>query len=678
MFPMINHPAMVRRAMINTLPLFQRTAVRTNSSSATASNLPKTPVLISGAGPVGLTLALLLAHRNIPSTIIERRPYLCGEEPRDPNGRLLHPPSHPRAHVLNARTMEIFRAMNLEEQVRALAPPEHQWSTFRYCQSLVGDDYSVDRHADVGNERFDNLMEHTPSFITHVSQPKLESLLLKEVRAKPELIHVHTNMQVDDFETHGDSHTTVTLSHSHRQNDGKLDTATTMDCFFLAGCDGAGSTVRKKLNIPLKGEQALERFASIHFTTPHLAPLIGSSRASMLYFVMNPKIIACVVGHDVFQEGSYVAQIPVFPPHSGFMGDETDHDWQLFCEHAVDACIGAQGMERQIHSSRVWSMDSLCATAFHDANSCRTFLVGDSAHQLPPSGGFGLNTGVQDAHNLAWKMADMYNDRQTTGTTKTAYFSSLMASYTKERRPVALSNMNTSEDNYQRGLKPPKSIGLDRDLIATASSVLDHSAMASVLPLSIRTGLLEMGATVGRSIMLGSPTKTFATTQINNVIQTGLALPLLFPKQDIGHRYDLREDNDTEELIALLSKTAVDYSDPMNVLYVPEVLEGCRLPHVWLTPGSTGSTDTISSIDLVDLSCHVLLTTQDSEYVFDARLYDLPQDTKIIHVEDYVTCSKDEVEMNRWNTLWNCELGALLVRPDGHIGRLVRNDFSGV
>ena len=651
---MLNIAPKCYRAMHHLLPTSSRNTCKLSTISNKA-NSQSTPVLISGAGPVGLTLALLLSNYNIPSTLIERRPYLCGEEPKTSTGQLVNPPAHPRAHVLNSRTMELFRAMDLEDQVRELAPPENQWSTFRYCQSLVGDDYSVDHHTKVGNDRYENLIQNTPSFITHVSQPKLEALLLKKVRDRSDLIQIHTNTQVDDFVVHDDNHTTVKLSCSNAKDANK----NSMNCFFLAGCDGANSIVRQKLNIPLKGEHALERFASIHFTTPHLAPLMGASRASMLYFVMNPKIIACVVGHDVYNEGSFVAQIPVFPPHTGLEGKESNHEWQSFCENAVDACIGTNGLEKTIHSSRVWSMDSLCATTFHDVNSKRIFLLGDSAHQLPPSGGFGLNTGLQDAHNLAWKMAFSYNE-----TKKSSSFTpcnkSLMESYTNERRPIALSNMSTSEDNYERGLKAPSSVGLNRDLIAMASSILDHSTAASILPLHLRTGLLEMGATIGRSTMLGSLTKNFAKKQINHVVQNGLALPLLFPKQDIGYRYDID------------STRTVNHSNS-SVLYTPEILDGCRLPHIWLKCVQNENDDEaveISSIDLVDLTNHILLKSNDSEYNFDERLYYIPKNTKRIHTSDYISINDDD--RNHWNTLWNCDLGALLIRPDGHITKLRR------
>ena len=220
--------------------------------------------------------------------------------------------------------------------------------------------------------------------------------------------------------------------------------------------------------------------------------------------------------------------------------------------------------------------------------------------------------------------------------------------------------MRVSKDNYMRGLEAPKSIGLDRDLIAVASSALDHSAAASVLPLSLRTGLLDLGATIGRSIMLSAPTKSFATDRISRVVRNGSALPLLFPWQDIGYKYwpDGRDSKKNE------------------VLYVPDASVGCRLPHIWLkSVDQMDNTDSsaLSSIDLVNVLHHVLLVGVDSEYKFDARLYKIPKDTIVVSSNEYSVC--DEKDLETWQTLWNNEDGALLIRPDGHIDELIRNDF---
>ena len=600
-------------------------------------------VLVVGAGPVGLVTALLLAARGVPSTVVERRNHL----PTDDDGDTTATPQHPRAHVLNARTMEIFRAMGLEEEVRNLAPPQHEWSDFHYCQSLVGEVFAVDAHLAPGQPRAENLRAHTPSFITHVSQPHLEALLLARVREHADLIDLRLGQSVTDLRTGGSSSSTATTV---ELNSG----AASMACRFVCAADGAASLVRERVGVGLSGDHALERFASVHFTCPELAPMIDGSRRAMLYFVLNPDIIACVVAHNI-DRGSWVAQVPVFPPHSAFTGDESDPEWKAFCERAVDACIGVAGVDRYIHSSRVWSMDSLCADRFvvrgGDGDG-RVFLMGDAAHQLPPSGGFGLNTGVQDAHNLAWKLAAVVGGR---------YGGALLDSYDAERRPVALANLAVSKDNYQRGLAPPRAVGLDRRLIAAASTALDNSLAEALLPTSLRGAMLEAGASVGRAALLGGPARSHAARRIRAVVERGESLPLLFPGHDIGYMYS------SDHSRTNLSNEDFELRDPADALYTPSVAPGARLPHVWLRRRL--AMGRLSSLDLVDPGGYVLLVGVALEASdVEAALAAAPQGTRVEYATDYEVC--DESDASVWGLLWDCSDGCVLVRPDGHVAAL--------
>ena len=314
----------------------------------------------------------------------------------------------------------------------------------------------------------------------------------------------------------------------------------------------------------------------------------------MLYFVMNPSIIACVVAHDI-EAGSWVAQVPVFPPYTASTGNENDPVWRKYCEEAIDACIGLPGIDRTIHSSRVWSMDMLCADTFAvEREGSWVFLAGDSAHQLPPSGGFGLNTGIQDAHNLAWKLA-----RVLTLAAAEKEGKDLLHSYTQERRPIALDNLKVSKDNYLRGLSAPKAIGLNRELIAFASSALDNPIASALLPSSMRARLLETGASAGRTALLGAPMRDFASNRIEKVVASGEALPLLFPAHDIGYAYN------SESFEAAEGRER--FQEPAS-LYVPSVQSGSRFPHVWLRKKS-GSGKIVSSLDLVDMQGYVLFVT---------------------------------------------------------------------
>ena len=197
------------------------------------------------------------------------------------------------------------------------------------------------------------------------------------------------------------------------------------------------------------------------------------------------------------------------------------------------------------------------------------------------------------------------------------------------------------------------------------------NCQASLLPLSIRAGLLDMGATLGRSLLLGAPTVQFATDRISQVVNNGLSLPLLFPSHDLGYRY---VPEGVENSRTTTSKE--------SVLYTPSAAIGCRLPHVWLRRRVTAveSEEVVSSIDLVDIEKYVLLMAdedsfekqkeeeegEEDEYEkMQRRKYILPRETIIIRASEYEAVDGE----GDWKTLWGA--GALLVRPDGHVAELI-------
>ena len=462
---------------------------------------------------------------------------------------------------------------------------------------------------------------------------------------------------------------------------------------FVCAADGAASPVRRATGIALNGEKALEKFASVHFTSRQLSPMVNPGvRGAMLYFVMNPSIIACVVAHDI-EAGSWVAQIPIFPPHTAATGDESDPAWRKYCEEAIDACVGLPGLDRTIHSSRVWSMDMLCADTFSlEKGRSWVFLVGDSAHQLPPSGGFGLNTGIQDAHNLAWKLAAATG--LDAASMDSAEEDALLHSYTAERRPIALDNLAVSKDNYLRGLSAPKAIGLNRELIAFASNALDNPIASALLPSSLRARMLETGASAGRMAMLSAATRDFASRRISEVVQSGRALPLLFPAHDIGYTYSAADMTDKKV-------GGNRFQEPMS-LYTPSVQSGSRFPHVWLREKS-GNGDVISSLDLIDVrGGHILFVTDraeaasslsevgDGDVVCTQDFDVVPMaealgefgkshghaavtNGSVVAGTDAGAVEKDEERKEEdaakaaWESLWGAASGTLRVRPDGHI-----------
>jgi 2-polyprenyl-6-methoxyphenol hydroxylase-like FAD-dependent oxidoreductase len=163
----------------------------------------------------------------------------------------------------------------------------------------------------------------------------------------------------------------------------------------------------------------------------------------MLYFVYNPHVVGVVVAHDI-DAGEYVCQIPYFPPHQR-LADFTVG----VCRGLVANASGAETSECNVLSVRPWRM--VAATAQHFASAKRVILAGDACHQFPPAGAFGMNTGLQDARNLAWKLAWSVLHQHTAP----------IETYDAERRPAAAAVAAKSVANYHTVLRTGATVGAD-------------------------------------------------------------------------------------------------------------------------------------------------------------------------------------------------------------------------
>ena len=191
----------------------------------------------------------------------------------------------------------------------------------------------------------------------------------------------------------------------------------------------------------------------------------------MLYFVFNPDVVAAVVAHDLRGDGEFVAQVPFFPPFQTLEEDFTREKCARLVRAAARDPKNQSGGRSDVDSFadvvvrgvRRWTMSAEVADAFHRG---RVALCGDAAHRFPPAGGFGMNTGVQDAHNLAWKLAAL---RPGGGGGP-----DLLASYTRERKPVATGNARLSAENFKQVLRIPAALGLP----ASAAAALNDAVTA--------------------------------------------------------------------------------------------------------------------------------------------------------------------------------------------------------
>jgi hypothetical protein len=219
----------------------------------------------------------------------------------------------------------------------------------------------------------------------------------------------------------------------------------------------------------------------------------------------------------------------------------------------------------EIISTGIWTMNAVVADSYTNQYQ-NIFLVGDAAHSFPPAGGFGMNTGLQDVHNLAWKLAHVLR-----GDAKP----SLLASYETERRKIALENTSLSLRNYQKTIKAAKMLGLDADLAQvtiTAAKYLPSSKLAFDLALKLGMQPLKLLARLGSwyGDQLVKSLRSYVEVRTES-------LPLLFPAEDIGFTYQ-------NGVKATYAPTSVDL--------------GRRLPHAWLEILAEGKQEIISTLDL--------------------------------------------------------------------------------
>lgn len=363
----------------------------------------KVPVLIIGAGPVGLTLALALSQLGIRSLVLNDRRTTT---------------SHPKLDVVNCRSMEIFRQLGLAADIRSAGNPvcANQYSAM--AASASGPFYSVmrDRHLvyrSVHDARqqiekcTDGSLPLEP--MQRIAQMNLEPILLSHAQADPN-IEMRMGWRLYGFEQ--SSTGVVAMAHQIDSGEGLQ-----LRSQFLIGCDGPNSRVRNFLNIDYDGTRDLvgELFI-IHLRSDQIADLYPHRQPYWHTWLSRPGFGGLLVSPDAGRN-DYVLHRP-FAPRAGES-----------LEAIVDAALGTR-VEYEIIQSGPWRPQFLVANSF---GRDRVFIAGDATHQFMPTGGLGMNTGVAEAQNLAWKLAACV---QGWGG------AALLESYEAERLPVARRNRN--------------------------------------------------------------------------------------------------------------------------------------------------------------------------------------------------------------------------------------------
>jgi 2-polyprenyl-6-methoxyphenol hydroxylase-like FAD-dependent oxidoreductase len=358
-------------------------------------------LLIVGAGPVGLTAALLFTELGHTVRIVDRRPG---------------PQRAPAAHVLNARTFEVWRQIGVDvDAIRAAAQSPDDAGRVYWVDRLGGVVHGSLPYEQQGDDQ----LAMTPTPLRNLSQHHLEPLLLAELHSRGIDVEYGTTWQ--SHTDHG-SHVVSRLA-AAADVDAAAEAVTSA---WLLACDGAGSTVRAACGIAMDGPDDLQRFAMVHLHA-HLDALVGDSRG-VLYWICDPTAGGTFIRHGR-DEWVYMSSINERTPAPA----DDEAAVALVRRALADSTVPIE----VLRISR-WTMTSQLAQQYRHG---RVLLAGDAAHRFPPSGGMGLNTGVQDVHNLGWKLS---------GVLRRTVDEAVLDTYTIERRPVAQRNALASLDNAFR------------------------------------------------------------------------------------------------------------------------------------------------------------------------------------------------------------------------------------
>jgi len=529
------------------------------------------PVLIVGAGPVGLMGALLLARQGMEARILDRRET---------------PIRAPAAHVVNARTFEICRAVGVDaDALNEFASDPRDAGHAIWVTSLAGEE--------VGRLPFerqnDEVLRFTPTPLRNLSQHRFEAVL-RDTLPKVAAREVEYGQQWESAEQDEEGVTS-------RVRDLATDEVYEIRSRYLIACDGAGSRIRKSIDIEMIGPQNLQSFVMIHFTA-NLRALVKDRRA-VLYWLTDPEMGPTLIAHDIDREWVYMVPID--------LEEETQADYSLErCEALVKTAIGSDEYPVKVETISTWAMSAQIAERYRNG---RIFLAGDAAHRFPPTGGLGLNGGVQDIHGLVWRIAAV-----EAGWAQPA----LLDSYESERRPVAQKNADNSLRNAMKMFEVAQALGLDQERTSERmrATLADPEGRARV--------------------------EAAIANQAEHFDTLGLQL---------GFRYDAGA-------IVPDGTEPPEIENPVRE-FVPCGRPGARMPHAWLMRDGKRC----STLDLLSLDSFTLITTSPNE-AWEQAVADL----STVPIR-YVAIGRASIEDEAcWLEDSGIGLeGALLVRPDQHV-----------
>ncbi|MBO9343004.1 MAG: FAD-dependent monooxygenase, partial [Roseiflexus sp.] len=356
----------------------------------------ETDVLIIGSGPAGSSAALFLSTYGVKNMVLTKYRWTANT---------------PRAHITNQRTVEILRDMGLESDIIAKATSQHLMGDTVFCTSLAGEELARLRTWGTHPLRKADFDLASPSQICDIPQDLLEPIILGHAAARGSRVRFDTEYLSLEQDADG-----VTVTARDRLNGATYQ----IRAKYVIGADGGRSMVAEDIGLPMEGRMDVAGSMNIVFQAD-LSRYVAH-RPSVLYWVLQPgsniggigmglvRMVRpwyrwlIVWGYDITQPPPVVDEATAIKIAHNLIGDDT--------------------IPIRIESTSLWSVNHMYATRYSRG---RVFCMGDACHRHPPSNGLGSNTSIQDAYNLAWKLALVLQGKASPR---------LLDTYSDERAPI--------------------------------------------------------------------------------------------------------------------------------------------------------------------------------------------------------------------------------------------------
>ena len=492
----------------------------------------ETDVLVVGSGPAGSSAAALLSTYGIDNVLVTKYRWLADT---------------PRAHITNQRTMEVLRDLGLEGEAMLYATPNDLMGNNVFCTSLAGEE--LGRMRSFGTDPMMQARHKlaSPTELVDLPQNFMEPLLFKTACARGTKARLSTEYLTLEQDDDG-----VTATVRDRVSGETYP----IRARYLIGADGGNSRIATDVRLPMEGRMGIG--GSINVLLKADLTRYVAHRPSVLYWVLQPGSNVGGIGMGVvrmvrpWNEWLLIWGYDITQPAPKVTRE--------ICEQLAHQLIGDDTIPVDVTSWSTWTVNHMCAQSYQCG---RVFCMGDAVHRHPPSNGLGSNTSIQDAYNLAWKLAAVL---------KGYAGPDLLASYSVERAPIGKQVVERANKSISEFGPIFGALGLlDSTDPAVMKANMDARKEDSTDAQERRRKLRDA---------IASKVYEFSTHGV-----------------EMNQRY-------LSNAVQMGEGDCHDFTDDAELVYQPTSVPGARLPHAWLVKDRRN----YSSLDLVGQGRFTLIT----------------------------------------------------------------------